>query len=200
MKVTVLFEPTVPGTTLTAGAVGLYDQNGTLKAQWSAQGNELTRSPVLGALTIAPGRYRLRVAALSADGKAGTTDTEINAQLTDLGSLKAGELLVGGNPASFAPKLEFTSQDAALVGVFEIYGVAADNKVDVTFELAKDLTGPALGSTRGTVGKGPGPDARLAFGGFGLAAVEPGDYLLRAVVTVDGKTAGVVSRTIRKVK
>lgn len=137
---------------------------------------------------------------MTADGRPGTTDAEINAQLTDLGSLKAGELLVGGNPASFAPKLEFTSQDAALVGVFELYGVTADNKVDVTFELAKDATGPPLGSTRGTVGNGPGPDARLVFGGFGLAPVEPGDYVLRAVVNVDGAAVGRVIRTIRKVK
>jgi hypothetical protein len=200
LKVTVLFEPTIPGTKLSAGVVGLYDQKGTLKAQWSAQGSELTRSPILAALTILPGHYRMRVAATTADGKAGTTDTEINAQLADLGPLKAGEMLVGGNPASFAPRLEFTSQDAAVVGVFEIYGVTPDQKVDVTFELAKDATGPALGSTRGTVGKGPGPDARLVFGGFGLAPVEPGDYLLRAVVTVDGAPAGRVVRTIRKVK
>ena len=200
LKVTVLFEPSVPGTKLAAGVVGLYDHNGTLKAQWSAQGNELTRLPVLGALTIAPGRYRMRVAAMSADGKPGTTDTEINAQLTDVGPLKAGALLVGGNPASFSPQLEFTSQDAAVVGVFELYGVTAANKVEVTFELAKDAAGPPLGSTRGTVGNGSGPDARLVFGGFGLAPVEPGDYVLRAVVSVDGASAGRVLRTIRKVK
>jgi hypothetical protein len=200
LKVTVLFEPTVPGTKLSAGVVGLYDQKGTLKAQWSAQGSELTRSPILAALTILPGEYRMRVAATTADGKAGTTDTEISAQLADIGPLKAGQMLVGGNPASFSPKLEFTSQDAALVGVFEVYGVTADHKVEVTFELAKDTTGPSLGSTRGTVGKGPGPDARLVFGGFGLAPLEPGDYVLRAAVSVDGAQVGRILRTIRKVK
>lgn len=200
LKVTVLLEPTTPGTKLSAAVVGLYDAKGTLKAQWSARPEELNRSPVLGALTIAAGKYRLRVAAVSADGKPGTTDTDLDVRLTELGSLKAGEMLVGGNPSSFAPKLEFTSQDAALVGVFEIYGVTNETKLDVTFELAKDTTGPALGTTRGTVGNGPGPDARMVFGGFGLAPLEPGDYLLRAVVTINGQQAGRVSRTVRKVR
>jgi hypothetical protein len=198
LKVMVLFEPDQPGAKLSAGVVGLYDQKGTLKAQWTARAEELARSPVVAALTIAPGAYRMRVAAL-ADGKAGTTDTELNVHLGDLPPLKMGAMVLGGSQGGFVPKLQFTSQDAAAVGLFEVYGVTKDTKLDVTFEITKDETTEPLGTGPGTIANGPGDDARIVYGGFGLAPVDPGDYILRAVITVDGKKAGVVSRTIRKV-
>ncbi len=199
LQVMVLFEPETAGTKLTAGVVGLYNQAGKLVAQWTARAEELSRSPIAAALTIAPGSYRMRVAA-TADGKAGTTDTQIDVQLDDLAALKLGDMVLGGNQGGFVPKLAFTSQDAAAVGLFYVYGVTKDTKLDVTFELAKDATSEPLGTGPGTVANGPGEDARIVYGGFGLAPVEPGDYMLRAVVTVDGKKAGVVTKTIRKVQ
>jgi hypothetical protein len=199
LKVMVLFEPETAGTKFTAAVVGLYSQAGKLVAQWTGRAEELGRSPVVAALTIAPGSYRMRVAA-TADGKAGTTDTQIDVQLDDLAPLKIGDMVLGGNQGGFVPKLAFTSQDAAAVGLFEVYGVTKDTKLDVTFEIAKDATSEPLGTGPGTVANGPGEDARIVYGGFGLAPVEPGDYMLRAVVTVDGKKAGVVTKTIRKVQ
>jgi hypothetical protein len=41
-------------------------------------------------------------------------------------------------------------------------------------------------------------DMRVAFGGFSIANLEPGDYLMRAVVSLDGKPVGKVVRTLRK--
>ena len=39
---------------------------------------------------------------------------------------------------------------------------------------------------------------RIAFGGFSIATLEPGDYQMRAVVSLDGKPVGRVVRTLRK--
>ena len=39
---------------------------------------------------------------------------------------------------------------------------------------------------------------RRAFGGFNIASLAPGDYLMRAVVSLDGKPVGKVVRTLRK--
>jgi hypothetical protein len=39
---------------------------------------------------------------------------------------------------------------------------------------------------------------RVAFGGFSVAALPPGEYLMRAVVSLDGKPVGKVVRTLRK--
>lgn len=199
LKVMVLFEPESTGTKLSSAVVGLFNQAGKLVAQWTGRPEELGRSPVVAALTIAPGSYRMRVAA-TADGKAGTTDSPLEVQLDDLTPLKMGDMIVGGNQGGFVPKLLFTSQDAAAVGLFEVYGVTKDTKLDVTFEIAKDEKSEPLGTGAGTVANGPGEDARIIYGGFGLAPVEPGDYQLRAVINVDGKKAGVVTKTIRKIQ
>jgi hypothetical protein len=199
LKVMVLFEPETAGTKLSAAVVGFYNPAGKLVAQWTGRPEELGRAPVTAALTIAPGTYRMRVAAL-AGTTAGTTDTPVDAQLSDLAPLKTGAMILGGNQGGFVPKLLFTSQDAAAVGLFEVYGVTKDTKLDVTFEIARDASSEPLGTGPGTIANGPGDDARIVYGGFGLAPVEPGDYILRATVTVDGKKAGVVSKTLRKVQ
>jgi hypothetical protein len=199
LKVMVLFEPETAGTKLTGGIVGFFNQAGKLVAQWTGRPEELARAPVTAALTIPPGSYRMRVAA-TADSKAGTTDTQVDVQLDDLAPLKIGDMILGGSQGGFVPKLAFTSQDAAAVGLFEIYGVTKDTKLDVTFEIVKDEKTELLGTGPGTVANGPGEDARIVYGGFGLSPVEPGDYLLRAVVTIDGKKAGMVTKTIRKVQ
>ena len=77
MKVVALFEPEDPAAKLTAAIVGLFDDKGNLKAQWTAQPAELGRSPIVAALTAAPGQYRMRVAASDGAGKAGTTDYDL---------------------------------------------------------------------------------------------------------------------------
>jgi hypothetical protein len=43
-------------------------------------------------------------------------------------------------------------------------------------------------------------DQRIAFGGFSIDSLAPGDYLMRAVVSLDGKPVGRVVRTLRKSK
>ena len=82
--------------------------------------------------------------------------------------------------------------------MIEIYNVPKEAKVETTFEILKG--DEVMGSGQGTVGAGPGEDARLAYGGFGVATLEPGDYTMRATVTIDGKPAGTTTRTLRKVK
>lgn len=199
LKVVAIFEPDDPTLKITAASVGLIDEKGTLRAQWTAQANELAQSPVIGALTAAPGKYRMRVAAIDSNGKGGTTDYELNVELPDAAPLKISHMLLGVGQNGFAPKLLFTPSDAAAIGFLELYNVAKDAKVDVTFEIVKP-DGEALGSGEGTVVQGPGEDARIAYGGFGIAGLEPGDYTMRATINVNGTKAGVAERTLRKLK
>ncbi|HVL67327.1 MAG TPA: hypothetical protein VM364_08695 [Vicinamibacterales bacterium] len=200
LKVIALFEPDEPDAKLTAATVGLFDEKGTLKAQWTAQPAELAKAPVTAALAIAPGRYRMRVAATDASGRAGTTDVTLDVQLAEAPPLKMGTMVLVGSKGLADPKLAFTGEDAVAIGVLELYGVAKDAKLDVTFEIAQDATGAAMGSGQGSVAAGQGEDARLVYGGFPLGTLEPGDYVLRARITVDGQEAGVASRTLRRFK
>jgi hypothetical protein len=198
LKVVALFEPEDPTAKITAATVGLFDEKGSLKAQWTAQPNELGRAPVIAALTAAPGNYRMRVAASDASGKGGTTDYDLPVRLVDAAPLMTSDMLLGVGQGGFAPKLAFTSSDAAAIGYVEIYGVQKDAKLEVTFEVVNGTE--VMGSGQGTIAPGPGDDARIAYGGFGLATLEPGDYTMRATITIDGKPAGTATRTLRKLK
>jgi hypothetical protein len=39
----------------------------------------------------------------------------------------------------------------------------------------------------------------MVFGGFGTESLQPGDYLMRIRISLDGKEVGSVTRTFRKV-
>ena len=98
MMVMALFEPEDPAAKLNAAIVALYDDKGTLKAQWTAQPKELEVTPVAAAVPVAPGSYRMRVAVTDAAGKAGSTDAQIVVQLKDAGPVKLGWTRHGHRP------------------------------------------------------------------------------------------------------
>jgi hypothetical protein len=57
--------------------VGVFDADGVAMAQWSARAEELKQPITLAALPVAPGRYRVRIAAAAADGHVGTVDQAV---------------------------------------------------------------------------------------------------------------------------
>jgi hypothetical protein len=197
LMVMALFEPEDPATKLTAAKVALFDEKGSLKANWNAQPKELGSYPVAAAVPIPPGKYRMRVAVNDASGKGGTTDTDVVIGLTDAGPIQFGSLVMGTDPKS--PRLQFTSADQQIIGFLPLYGVTKDMKISAVYEVRENETGPPIGATDGNIIDMAG-DARMLWGGFGLAPLAPGDYLLRVTVTVNGKEAGVVTRTLRKVQ
>ena len=197
LMVMALFEPEDPSTKLTAAKVALYDEKGTLKANWNAQAKELASYPVAAAIPVAPGKYRMRVAVMDGTGRGGTTDTDVHIQLTDAAPLQLGSLVMGTDQQS--PRLQFTPADPQIIGFLPIYGATKAMKITAVYEVRDSETAPPLGATDGNVLEMPG-DARMIWGGFGLGPLAPGDYLLRVTVSVDGKEAGVVGRTLRKVQ
>jgi hypothetical protein len=200
VKVMAFFEPVEPSAKLNGAAIGFYDDKGTLKAQWTAQPPELARSPVPAAVVVPAGTYRVRLAATDANGRSGTTDFDLRAQLKPLGPFRTSALMLGvPQNGAFAPRLQFGADQAA-VGVLELYGVPKGAAVAVRLELADSEQSVPLANATTNIAQGPGDDARTAFGGFAISGLQPGDYLLRAIVTVDGKEAGRATQTLRKVR
>ncbi len=200
LKVVTLFEPVDPAAKLSAASVGVIDDKGTLKFQWSAQPADLTRTPIAAAIPVPAGKYRVRVAAIDSSGADGAVDYDLDATLTEAPPLKLSTMLLGVSDKGFMPKLVFTSADAMAVGLVEVYGVPAGATVTSKFELAESETAAPLGDAAGNVAAGPGEDGRRAFGGFGIGTLAPGDYVMRATIMVDGKVVGKTTRTIRKTK
>jgi hypothetical protein len=200
IRIDALFEPLDPTAKIGAVTVIMYDEKGKSRAQWKPQGSDLARSPILASLAVEPGTYRMRVAATDAAGRAGTVDSEVRANLTQAGGVSISHLVLGVPAGGFTPRLDFTANDQQAIGLVEIYGVPKGAAVAVTFELAETDKGPSIATGPAQIAAGPTEDTRLAFGGFGIAPMQPGDLLVRAVVTVDGKPIGTVSRTLRKTK
>jgi hypothetical protein len=199
VTIAALFEGVEANAALSAASIGLFDEKGTLKKQWTAQSGELSKRPVMAALTAPPGTYRLRVAAVDGAGRAGTADYELNAEIPRADPLKLSALVLGTQQegGGFAPRLEFKGEPIA-IGMVEIYGVPKGGAVTVELDVASAADGTALASAQTTVSPGRSEDMRIAFGGFSIATLEPGDYQMRAVVSLDGKPVGKVVRTLRK--
>jgi hypothetical protein len=200
IKVVALFE-NVEGAPLATASVGLFDAKGTLKKQWTAQKDDLAK-PLARADLLAPaGSYRVRIAAVDGAGRPGTADYDLDAQLARADPLKLSTLVVGTQPpgGGFVPRLEFTNEPVA-IALLEIYGIPKGGNVTVNLDVVSTPEGQPLATAETQLGRGSSDDARTAIGGFGIGDLPPGDYLMRAVVLLDGKPVGKAVRTLRKAK
>ena len=200
VKVVALFE-TIDGAPLREASVGMFDEKGTLKKQWTANKDDLAKKLVRADLLAAPGTYRVRVAAVDQGGRTGTADAELRAETVRADPLKVSGLVIGTQQqgGGFSPRLDFTTETVA-IGLVEVYDVPKGAAVTVELDVAASSDGQAFARADTQVGKGSGEDAVMAIGGFGIESLAPGDYLMRATVKLDGKAVGRVMRTLRKAK
>jgi len=155
---------------------------------------------VITGLVAKPGAYRLRVAATDASGRAGTADYDIEAELAPAGPLALSSMMVGlSRGGGFSPRFQFGSEPVALAYV-EIYGQTGGAPVSMAIEIATAPNGPARVSIPGAVAETRSSDRRLATAAIPIGGLAPGDYVVRAVVSMEGQPSGRVVRTIRKVQ
>jgi hypothetical protein len=199
VTVVAVFE-SIDSAPLASASVGLFDEKNTLKKQWTAKPDELAKRPTMAALTATPGTYRVRVAAIDGSGRTGTADYELDAQVPRADPLKLSALVIGTQAAGgFMPRLDF--KDAAVaIGMVQIYGVPKGANLKMDLDVAPTADGAALATADTTIAPARAEDQRVAFGGFSIDSLPPGDYLMRAVVSLDGKPVGKVVRTLRKSK
>jgi hypothetical protein len=199
VRLVVLFEPEDPATKVTAASIGLYDAKGRL-TRWTAESADLASRPIVAGILVPPGTYRMRVAA-SSGATAGTVDTEVRAELADAGAITTSALLLGvSGPNGFLPRMQFSGSDAGAFGYVELYRVPKNAVVEVSLELAANADGPALAEHDVPLTPGPRDDVRIAFSGFAIDAMPPGDLVMRATISLNGKPVGRAVRTLRKVK
>jgi hypothetical protein len=139
LKVVAVAESVDPSVILNAAAAALVDASGKLVAQSTLDAAQLKAGPYLAALLVPPGTYRLRFAAVDSQGRAGTADYEITAELRQAGTLQLSSLLLGLSRGAFMPRLQFGTEPVALA-YLDIYGGKPGEQVATTFELARSLT------------------------------------------------------------
>lgn len=197
LRVITITEPVDPATTFSTLVAALFDQDGKAVSQWSATAEEMKGSPVIGAMPAEPGVYRLRVAAIDATGRAGTADYEFEAETVQTGPLRLSSVILGlSREGRFLPRLRFTSEPVA-IGYLEMEGAAAGTPISAALELARTANGPALVTLPLSI-EAAGPNRYTARGALPLASLAPGDYIVRAIVGVQGHPPTRVVRTLRK--
>jgi hypothetical protein len=198
VNILAVLESVEPGVKVDEAVFGLIDARDRLVAQWTANERERSESPIITAGAGAPGPYRLRVAAIDSNGRRGTTEYEFIARLTDADPLAFSHLALGvSREGGFAPKMVFGT-DQAVVGYFEIYGrPPTSDGVSVRLEIAPGPDERAMVSGAARV-VAQEPDRRIALGALPISALAPGEYVVRAIVSVDGRPVGRVTRTLRK--
>jgi hypothetical protein len=201
---------------IASAVFGLIDmKRNKLVVQWTANARELATQPIVTAGEAPPGPYRLRVAAVDSNGRQGTVEYELMATLTDAKPLTLSAIALGtSSEGGFTPKLVFGGDQAAAT-YFEVYGKPpTPESITIRLEVAASADDRTLQSAVPRIVTVP-PDRqptcdparaslpecqerRMAVGAVPIASLPPGDYVIRAIVSVDGRPVGRVLRTLRK--
>lgn len=210
VKILTVLEPVERDVKIVSAVFGLIDTREKLVVQWTANARELAMQPIVTAGEAKPGPYRLRVAAVDSTGRQGTVDYELMAGLTEAKPLTLSAIALGtSSEAGFMPKLVFGGDQAA-VAYFEAYGTPPKpDSITVRLEVASSPDGRTLSSAVPRVVPPPPPEReagvtgpvverRMIVGAVPIASLPPGDYTVRAIVSVDGRPVGRVLRTLRK--
>jgi hypothetical protein len=189
--------------TLVSAAFTLVDMQGHRAAEWDLSSAELAARPLVSAATVPPGPYRLRVAAIDTAGRRGAADFEFSATLVSALPFELGDLMLGltGADGAFHPKLVF-GDEASATGHLEIYSLGAvpaqPTALSVAIEIARTSDGAALISVPALIGPTVDANRWIARGAVPIGAVPAGDYIVRAIVRVNGVVVGRVVKTVRK--
>ena len=155
------------------------------------------------ALSVEPGTYALRFAAVDKDGRRGTVIHRVELPKLALNEFETGDLIVGNLPAegeTLAPRVEPQVTASELAGYLEIYGVDGDGDgVTVTLDIAEGEGSPALASRPLTLRPGEIQSSRVATG-FVPATMTPGRYVARAIVRRGDVTLKTLTRPLSIVR
>jgi VWFA-related protein len=186
------------GASLGTLVAALFDRDGKSVSHWTATAEELQRSPVIGAMPVEPGAYRLRVAAVDTTGRAGTADYEVDTEMAQTGSLRLSSIILGlSREGRFSPRLQFGAEPTAMAYI-EMYGAPPGSRIASVLELSATMNGPALASLPLAI-ESAGEHRYVATGVVPIGTLPPGDYVVRAMVGLEGQAMTRVTRTLRKV-
>ena len=164
--------------------------------------DELTPSSSGGARAVvatqlAPGKYRLRTAALDSSGRAGSLDTPFGVGLRQAGEFQFSDLLLGTSAEQFTPATHLQS-GTPLTAMLELYTadplLFAD--VNVELELRKGTDVAVVGRGTAHVMETAQDRRRVAEGRLTLDRLDPGLYSLSAIIRKGAVPVGKVTRTV----
>ena len=154
---------------------------------------------------VDPGKYTVKLAVVDDARRRGTVERVVEARLTEAGPIHATDLLLadGARRTGDLPLTPAVSGDitgGTLHGYLELFADAREplDRAVVTWEIAATETSPALERAPVTLRTTEDNSrCRIAAATMDIARFPPGDYVARAVITIDGRAAGHVTRAFR---
>ena len=198
IRVIAAAEPVDPGVKLASLSAALYDSQGQMVVRSTASEEDLAMMPVLSAMAVNSGMFRLRVAAVDTNGRAGAADTEVLAEVVEAGALKLSSLVLGlKRDGKFMPKLQFTNEPLA-IAIMDFFGGKQGAGIGAILEVL-NMAGEPIVTNRLSIEATQDPQRFTATGAVPLGALPPGNYIARITIGVDGGPYGRVVRPFRKV-
>jgi len=153
----------------------------------------------LDSVSIEPGVYDVRLAAVDADGRHGSIVREVNAWKMAGEEFTYADLVVNHAAtagAGLRPDVEPHVDADGVAAYMELYAAseATFKDVSVNFEIADDDSAPALLTIPVDLKPGAQPTWRVAQGFVGAEPLPSGRYLARARIMRGEKLAGVLVR------
>jgi VWFA-related protein len=158
--------------------------------------------PVRYDLTVAvtPGRYRVRLAAIDIEGNSGSVERDVEAFSMEGQAVAFGDLLLAParelKTGDLRPSVIVKVNDGQLGTYTEIYTDKPGmlDNTDVVFEVADNADSPTLQKGIVQVRERADRTLRQAIGVVPVAALPPGRYMARVMVTSAGKIVGKLTR------
>jgi hypothetical protein len=175
-----------------ARAVGFLvtDDRGEVQA-FSLDTSPKAATPYIGATLVNPGTYNLKLAVVDEQGRRGSVEHRLDARLRVGGPFRFGDFMLADGEVGQAlqPKIEPRVSREVVTGYSEIYATdpARFEGTSVAFEVAKDANAPGLASSPAVLGETADAGRRMIQGAVPVTSLEPGEYVLRAVVSVAGR-------------
>jgi VWFA-related protein len=199
-----------PDTGRLAMGFALVNANGTTAATFYQPAADAPHGPgsqtYFAAMTADPGGYVLKAALLDEKGRRGSLERQVRAYMTRMSRFRATQLLIGDtkDPAaaagSIAPTVSGNLSGETLHTYMELFADAPAAFDGTTVRV--DVV-PAGGSrpveSDAAILQPPGADAsvRAAAATVPIAQLPAGSYVAHAVVTVDGRDVGEMTRPFR---
>lgn len=150
---------------------------------------------------LLPGRYRLRVAARDADGRAGVVDVPLAAGLRVAGDLQMSDLIVGISEAGRLQPRSRVTQGTPVSALIELMSASADRLAAARAVIEVIPAGTAEPLKRYLMAARTGDAASVLINGAEIdtASLPPGRYTASVVATLDGQPVGRVTRAFEVV-
>jgi VWFA-related protein len=197
-------DPTNTGAIDLAIGHALYDQLGKVvdagqeRKIYSANSDRPLRYEM--ALAVNPGTYRLRIAAIDLAGNRGSVEREVQAWQTAGQELALGDLMLASvrdtKGGSIRPPVLLKVDDGMVQAFTELYTNKPGSleQAQVSFEVAEGPDTPVLTSSGAAFLGKPDGTSVAAAATVVVGALPPGRYVVRAVITYSGRTAGKIVR------